>query len=92
MFSGDIYVNGPNGLIDVKKHMSQVYKSIGYCPQFCGLLDQLTGRETLRIVSRIRGIDEMLIDKQVNALAQMLFFSKHIDKLVSSYSGGTFSN
>ncbi|KAH9393545.1 ATP-binding cassette sub- A member 3, partial [Tyrophagus putrescentiae] len=72
--SGDIYVNGPNGLIDVKKHMSQVYKSIGYCPQFCGLLDQLTGRETLRIVSRIRGIDEMLIDKQVNALAQILFF------------------
>lgn len=83
--AGDIIINGNN----VKNGMSRIFKDIGYCPQFDGLLDQLTGRETLRIVSRIRGIEESLIEKQVDTLSTLLFFSKHIDKQVSSYSGGT---
>lgn len=42
-----------------------------------------------QIVSRIRGIQEALIENQIDALSQLLFFNKHINKKVSSYSGGT---
>lgn len=83
--NGMIFINGN----DVKKDMSKVYRDIGYCPQFDGLLDTLTGRETLKIVSRIRGIKEDLIDSQIDALSRLLFFEKHINQPVEGYSGGT---
>jgi len=83
--SGDAYIGGKS----VRNHKADVYKQIGYCPQFDGLLDQLTGRETLRIISQIRGVKVKLIERQIDALAELLFFSKHIDKQVAGYSGGT---
>ena len=49
-FSGDIYINGSHGPTNVKNNMSLIYKDIGYCPQFDGLLDQISGAETLRII------------------------------------------
>lgn len=83
--SGSIVINGN----DVGRLMNSIYKDIGYCPQFDGLIDTLTGRETLKIISRIRGIKEHLIDHQIEALARLLFFEKHIDQAVRGYSGGT---
>ncbi|OTF72457.1 ABC transporter sub-family A-like protein [Euroglyphus maynei] len=83
--SGDILVNGNS----VQKDIRTIYHDIGYCPQFDGLIDHLTGRETLKIVSRIRGINENIIDEQIDALSRLLFFEKHIDQQISGYSGGT---
>jgi len=83
--SGDIYVNGCN----VKNSIQQVQRQIGYCPQFDGLLDQLTGRETLTLFSRLRGIKEYEIPSQINEISRLLYFDMHIDKLVGKYSGGT---
>ncbi|XP_075680863.1 phospholipid-transporting ATPase ABCA3-like isoform X2 [Dermatophagoides pteronyssinus] len=85
MTSGDILVNGNS----VKKDIRLIYRDIGYCPQFNGLIDHLTGRETLKIISRIRGINENIIDEQIDALSRLLFFQKHIDQQISGYSGGT---
>ena len=83
--SGDIYVNG----FDVKKSIQQVQKQIGYCPQFDGLLEQLTGRETLVLFCRLRGIKEIDIDRHIMDISKLLYFDIHINKLVMNYSGGT---
>ena len=34
----------------------QVQQSIGYCPQFDALYDELTGREHLQLYARLRGV------------------------------------
>lgn len=34
----------------------QYVSMIGYCPQFDALNDQLTGRETLKLMATLRGI------------------------------------
>lgn len=83
--SGDIYVNGFN----VKSDIQQVQRQIGYCPQFDGLLDQLTGRETLVLFSRLRGIKENEIHRHIDEISKLLYFEMHINKLVKNYSGGT---
>jgi len=83
--SGDIYVNGFN----VKSDIQQVQRQIGYCPQFDGLLDQLTGRETLFLFSRLRGIKESDIPQHIEEISRLLYFDMHINKLVKNYSGGT---
>jgi ATP-binding cassette subfamily A (ABC1) protein 3 len=83
--SGDIYVNGFN----VKNSIQKVQRQIGYCPQFDGLLDQLTGRETLTLFCRLRGIKEYEIPIQIDEISRLLYFDMHINKLVGKYSGGT---
>jgi ATP-binding cassette subfamily A (ABC1) protein 3 len=83
--SGDIYVNGFN----VKNSIQKVQRQIGYCPQFDGLLDQLTGRETLTLFCRLRGIKEYEIPIRIDEISRLLYFDVHINKLVGKYSGGT---
>ena len=83
--SGDIYVNG----YSVKQSIQKVQQQIGYCPQFDGLLDQLTGRETLVLFCRLRGIKEPDISHHVIDISKLLYFDMHLDKLVTTYSGGT---
>lgn len=83
--SGDVWINKYN----TKTNMDEVFKDIGYCPQFDGLLNNLTGRETLEIICRIRGIQEELIQQQIVDLSKLLQFSDYIDRVVDEYSGGT---
>ncbi|GFR20908.1 ATP-binding cassette sub-family A member 3, partial [Trichonephila clavata] len=82
--SGEIYVDG----YDIKQQSRKAQNQIGYCPQFDGLIDQLTGRETLTLFARLRGIPENQIAEQVNSISELLLFQIHIDKLVKEYSGG----
>ncbi len=83
--SGDIYVNGFN----VKNNIQKAQRQIGYCPQFDGLLDQLTGRETLTLFCRLRGIKEYEIPIVIDEISRLLYFDMHVNKLVANYSGGT---
>ncbi|XP_054158739.1 phospholipid-transporting ATPase ABCA3-like [Oppia nitens] len=82
---GDIRVNG----YDVKTNIQAVQQQIGYCPQFDGLLEQLTGRETLALFCRLRGIREQDIGRHTDEISRLLYFDMHLDKLVKNYSGGT---
>lgn len=82
--SGDAYVAG----ISLKTDLKEIYKDIGYCPQFDALLDELTGRETLRIFCMMRGIAPHKIEVLSLKLAKEFNFIKHIDKQVKQYSGG----
>lgn len=81
---GDAYVDG----ISVKKELNSVYKRIGYCPQFDALIEDLTGREILRIYCLLRGIPSKDISQLTIRVSNELNFQKHLDKKVREYSGG----
>src|SRR5699024_4781301 len=81
---GDILVNG----LSVRRDIYRVLQEIGYCPQFDAMLDDLSGRETLTLYGRLRGIDEPEIERQIDELSRLLYFEAHLDKLVRHYSGG----
>ncbi|XP_053132329.1 phospholipid-transporting ATPase ABCA3 [Hemicordylus capensis] len=82
--SGDAYVDGHSILANIKK----VQQRIGYCPQFDALLDHMTGRETLSMYARLRGIPERYIGSCVENMLRGLLLEPHADKLVRAYSGG----
>ena len=58
---------------------------MGYCPQFDALIDQMTGRETLTMYARLRGVPEDNIRMCVNNLIDVLLLRPHADKLTSDY-------
>lgn len=82
--SGDAFIDGYSILRDVKK----VQQRIGYCPQFDAVLDHMTGRETLSMYARLRGIPEKYTTACVENVLRSLLLEPHADKLVRSYSGG----
>ena len=63
----------------------QVQQRLGYCPQFDALVDQLTGRETLTMYARIRGVASYQIPGMVEQVIRTLLLSEHADKLVKNY-------
>ncbi|KAJ6625434.1 hypothetical protein lerEdw1_014788, partial [Lerista edwardsae] len=75
--SGDAYVDGHSILANIKK----VQQRIGYCPQFDALLDHMTGRETLSMYARLRGIPERYIGSCVENMLRGLLLEPHADKL-----------
>lgn len=82
--SGDAFVDGHSILANIKK----VQQKIGYCPQFDAALDHMTGRETLSMYARLRGIPERYIGSCVENMLRGLLLEPHADKLVRIYSGG----
>ncbi|XP_048101265.1 phospholipid-transporting ATPase ABCA3 [Alosa alosa] len=82
--SGDAYIDGYSVLRDIKK----VQQRIGYCPQFDAVLDHMTGRETLSMYARLRGVPEKYASACVENVLRSLLLEPHADKLVRSYSGG----
>jgi ABC-type multidrug transport system ATPase subunit len=86
--AGEAYVAGhdvtgvtPGGVAAARKH-------IGYCPQVDPLLDLMSGRETLRMFGRLRGIPEDRLEAAVVLLLDRLTLTPHADKVSESYSGG----
>lgn len=63
----------------------QVRQRIGYCPQFDALLDHMTGRETLVMFARLRGIPERHIGACVENTLRGQLLEPHANKLVRTY-------
>lgn len=63
----------------------QVRQQIGYCPQFDALLDHLTGRETLVMYARLRGIPERHIESCVENTLRGLLLEPYANKRVGTY-------
>ncbi len=88
MLTGDIPVSSGDAFIysnSVRNEIKKVHSNLGYCPQFDGIIGEMTGRETLRMFARLRGIQEKEIDDLADALAESLIFTQHIDKQVQTY-------
>ncbi|KAF0881251.1 ABCA3 protein, partial [Crocuta crocuta] len=82
--SGDAFVGGHS----ISSEIGKVRQRIGYCPQFDALLDHMTGRETLVMYARLRGIPERHISAYVENTLRGLLLEPHANKLVRTYSGG----
>ena len=78
---GTAYMAGKN----VRTDIHGVQNSIGYCPQFDALIDQMTGEEMLYMYARLRGIPESSIPAVVDDLLTALLLNKHKKKLTKDY-------
>lgn len=88
MLTGDVPVTKGNAFLDkydIKQHMRQVQQNLGYCPQFDALIDQMTGRETLRMYARLRGVQENQIDGVVSDVMDVMMLKKYADREVGTY-------
>ncbi|ODN05472.1 ATP-binding cassette sub-family A member 3, partial [Orchesella cincta] len=91
MLTGDIPITDGDAFIDtksVKTDIKKVQRVLGYCPQFDALIPELTGRETIRLFARLRGVAEEKIDHLVDVLGANLLFTEHMEKPCGTYSGG----
>ncbi|KAL1423936.1 hypothetical protein MTO96_020729 [Rhipicephalus appendiculatus] len=79
---GDAFVNG----FSVVRELSQFRRYLGYCPQREGLLDLLTGIETLLLYTRLRGIQ--LTEQYLHTLLSIFNLEDIADQLVAQYSAG----
>ncbi|ESO83918.1 hypothetical protein LOTGIDRAFT_229502 [Lottia gigantea] len=91
MLTGDEEVSAGNAFLEgfsVKSDIHDIQQRLGYCPQFDALIDQLTGRETLMLFARLRGVQEFQIKPMVKNVLEALLLNDHADKLTMAYSGG----
>ena len=62
--------------------MEQVQRRLGYCPQFDATIEEMTGRETLRMFANLRGLPEHSIETVIEDLTEKLLLVDSIDKQV----------
>ena len=84
MTRGDVWVSGNS----VRDAMPAVRQSLGYTPQFDALSPLLTGRETLVVYAKVRGIHPCRIASVVDAAISNLNLGRWADKPSQTYSGG----
>uniref|UniRef100_A0A8C6JP26 ATP-binding cassette sub-family A member 2 n=1 Tax=Melopsittacus undulatus TaxID=13146 RepID=A0A8C6JP26_MELUD len=80
---GEAFINGHS----ILKELLQVQQSLGYCPQFDALFDELTAQEHLELYTRLRGIP-WKDEERVGWALKKLELTKYADKPASTYSGG----
>ncbi len=69
---------------DVVKEVNEVRKLLAYLPEEAGAYKYLTGREYLKLMAKIYGHDESIVDEGV----EISGLGKDIDKYVGTYSKG----
>nr|QST14977.1 ABCA3 protein [Diaphanosoma celebensis] len=91
MLTGDIDVSYGDAYLDghsIRHNIKDVQRRLGYCPQFDATIEEMTGRETLRMFANLRGVPEHSIEAVVEDLTDKLLLRDHIDKQVKELSGG----
>uniref|UniRef100_A0A8C2D8D4 ATP-binding cassette, sub-family A (ABC1), member 2 n=1 Tax=Cyprinus carpio TaxID=7962 RepID=A0A8C2D8D4_CYPCA len=91
MLTGDESTTGGEAFIQgqsILRELLRVQQSIGYCPQFDALFDDLTAREQLELYTRLRGIPWKDEERVVQWALEKLELSKYADKPAGTYSGG----
>ncbi len=61
---------------------------LGYAPQAVDLPDDLTGREFIRHIAALKGLDQAQADAQFGAIADAIGLHPDINRKISTYSGG----
>lgn len=82
--AGEVYVDGLN----IRNHSLRIRAMLGYLPESPAVYEQLTGKEFLNFIGRLRGMPEQVIDERVKLLTDILDLSDRIDSRLSSYSKG----
>ena len=60
----------------------QALQSLGYCPQFDAVPQEMTGSEALRLFAALRGIPEECIETIIDDLSTKLFLRGNINKMI----------
>jgi ABC-2 type transport system ATP-binding protein len=82
--SGTVFVAGH----DVQRDPLAVKRSVGYLGQTPLVYERLTGREFLRFVAGLHGLDEEAIGTRTECLLELMGLAAKGDQLIESYSGG----
>jgi ATP-binding cassette subfamily A (ABC1) protein 3 len=82
--AGDAFIRG----FSMKSDLEKVHRLIGYTPQYDALIPELTGNETLKIFSLIRGIPKYEINQNINRMSSEMGFQQHLGKQIKAFSGG----
>ena len=82
--SGDIYFKGQ----DVRKDWISFQRSLGYVPEEPHLYPQLTGREYLQLVGRLRGLRRAVLEPRMDEMLRLFSLWEDRHSPLSSYSKG----
>lgn len=81
--AGATTISGGNAWVqsfNVRTRVKEVNRRIGYCPQSDGLIDEMTGRETIEMHCALRGIStDEETERVIDNLAQELGFFRQLD-------------
>ncbi|XP_035267888.1 phospholipid-transporting ATPase ABCA1 isoform X3 [Anguilla anguilla] len=81
---GEAFLSGHSVLTE----MERVHQLMGYCPQFDGINDLLTGREHLEFYARLRGVPEEAVAKVAQWGVKKLGLTQYSEREAGGYSGG----
>ncbi|RME04490.1 MAG: ABC transporter ATP-binding protein [Planctomycetota bacterium] len=82
--SGNIQIRG----MDIVERHLEIKKILAYVPDEPYLYDKLTGREFLRFVAQMYGIDSSVAEAKIEELAGMFGAKDYLDQLCETYSHG----
>ena len=81
---GEIVING----LDLADNAFTIRKTLGYCPQYNILIDDLTVMEHLHLFTSLKGLHGNGRDREVEMSIKKLGFAEHRHALVQHLSGG----
>jgi ABC-2 type transport system ATP-binding protein len=81
---GQILVEG----FDVQRESMEVKRRIAYVPDQPFLYDKLTGREFLRFIGQMYGMDGKGLEVEIESLIELFGMGDYIDELTETYSHG----
>ncbi|MCK5561842.1 MAG: ABC transporter ATP-binding protein [Thermoplasmata archaeon] len=82
--TGEVYVAGMN----IRNQPLKIKAMLGYLPESPAVYEQLTGREFLNFIGRLRSMPETGLKQRVKTLTQIFDLEDRIDSKLSSYSKG----
>ena len=82
--SGTAIVNG----FDIRKDMNKVRSSLGICPQFDILFDELTVTEHLKFFCLLKEFDKTKLNKEIEDTIKLLGLEDKKTKVTYTLSGG----
>lgn len=82
--SGRVLLNGQ----DISKDYSQYKKRLGYLPQEFDFYPDMTGREFLHYISRLKGIPSSLYPCRVEEVAQYVGVTPFLERKIAGWSAG----
>lgn len=79
--SGEAYIAGHN----VQMAWKNACLNAGYCPQYDAVMKEMTGRQTLRHLARLRGISGASVEPIVDAVIQAIGIRKYSERQIKTY-------
>ncbi|MCL4402632.1 MAG: ABC transporter ATP-binding protein [Acidobacteria bacterium] len=81
---GRVLYRGAN----IRHHLLEYKRILGYVPEEPYLYPYLTGREYLQLAGRLRDLPEKILDRKIDALLNSFSLFEHRHSPISSYSKG----